>query len=241
MALQSMCMNCNLTTSKWKLAKISYQGEEGYYVGLSAYGRKNETTEKYQLTDYERENFYDDWVFKIVPAEPLPPTPPTLKEYGRVICEDLADSQGSDFDFNDVVFDAYVYSDKSCRIVLQAAGGTMPLTVGGHEVHNEFGGYPVKTMINTHAEKRTHGEYANNVPPKEFTINGINSIVEIPIYVNGGTEVWEITAPIGKAPQKLCVPITFQWCEERVSIKNDYPLFSAWVLDKSVGFGWANK
>ncbi len=228
---------CDLTTSKWKLAKITYQGEEGDYVGLSAYGRKNETPEKYQLTDYDRENFYDDWVFKIVPAEPLPPTPPTLIDQGRIICEDLADSQGSDFDFNDVVFDAYLYSDGSCKIVLQAAGGTMPLTVGGHEVHNEFGGFSTKKMINTHA---TIGDHIDGVRPAEFTITGISSIINIPILVNGGTQVWEISAPIGKAPQKLCVPITFQWCNERVSIKDRYPRFSDWVLNKSIGWSWIN-
>ena len=223
----------------FKLAEIDVPGVgKGWYVGLSVYGKKYDNGDK--ELGIQRLQYAEDWILKIVPGETTPP-PPTLIEYGRVICEDLADSQGSDFDFNDVVFDAYVYSDKSCRIVLQAAGGTMPLSVGGHEVHNEFGGYPVKTMINTHAEKRTYGDYANNVPPKEFTINGINSIVEIPIYVNGGTQVWEISAPIGKAPQKLCVPTTFQWCEERVSIKDDYPLFSAWVLDKSRGMGWATK
>lgn len=120
----------NFRTSEWKLAEIEYQGEKGYYVGLSAYGRKDETAEKYQITDYGRENYYDDWVFKIVPANPTTPSTPEktpakeesktittntyrkIVDIGRVFCEDIATARmkvNEDVDYNDIVFDARVW------------------------------------------------------------------------------------------------------------------------------------
>ena len=116
---------------------------------------------------------------------------------GRIFCEDLGVSTREDLDFNDVVFDVYVwmnykegyidhyikYSDGTkelqsheeystldqatytCRIVLQAAGGTIPVTVAGQDVHSAFreGNAPVShtTMINTYDNNTTaFGDFA---------------------------------------------------------------------------------
>ena len=58
-----------------------------------------------------------------------PVTPVTDKV--RVIAEDLSTLDGkADFDFNDVVFDVELLSSGMVKIYLQAAGGTLPLTVG---------------------------------------------------------------------------------------------------------------
>ena len=131
---------CDAWTTKWKLAKISYGGEEGWYVGLSAYAKKSEgihtlfepgqegydesqTDERAYYTDYDRPEFYDDYVFKIVPANPIPPyhrestsiTTYTYKkiiDLGRVFCEDIATATRGikeDIDYNDIVFDARVW------------------------------------------------------------------------------------------------------------------------------------
>lgn len=58
-----------------------------------------------------------------------PVTPVTDKV--RVIAEDLSTLDGkADFDFNDIVFDVELLSSGMVKITLQAAGGTLPLTVG---------------------------------------------------------------------------------------------------------------
>lgn len=82
---------CDIWTTKWKLARITYGGEEGWYVGISAYGKKSigtytllkegqegydasKTDERADYTDYDRPEYYDDYVFKIVPADANPGT-----------------------------------------------------------------------------------------------------------------------------------------------------------------------
>lgn len=59
-----------------------------------------------------------------------PPVTPVTDKV-RVIAEDLSTLDGkADFDFNDVVFDVELLSSGMVKIYLQAAGGTLPLTVG---------------------------------------------------------------------------------------------------------------
>lgn len=59
-----------------------------------------------------------------------PPVTPVTDKV-RVIAEDLSTLDGkADFDFNDVVFDVELLSSGKVKITLQAAGGTLPLTVG---------------------------------------------------------------------------------------------------------------
>lgn len=86
----------------------------------------------------------------------------TLLKSGRVMCEDLGNVSSNDLDFNDIVFDAYVYkieywnetfttidgkqSGSSSRrntsteyktdIVLLAGGGTLPVTLAGQNMKN---------------------------------------------------------------------------------------------------------
>lgn len=88
----------------------------------------------------------------------------SLVDKGRIFCEDLGQIRASDIDFNDVVFDAYIYHAKPVKkivttyesddmptevtyeddndassfryteVYLLAAGGTLQLNVGGHLV-----------------------------------------------------------------------------------------------------------
>ena len=101
-----------------------------------------------------------------------------LTEEGRVFCEDLGSMDKSDFDYNDVVFDAYIYkklqhtvktyvTDKgevleertveetaeepigyTAQIVLLAAGGTLELSVADVKVKDRFGA-GIGTLVNT--------------------------------------------------------------------------------------------
>ena len=154
------------------------------------------------------DGYYSDWIVTLTEAKGRTSEPdedPHIEEKsilvetqsGRIFCEDLGVSTREDLDFNDVVFDVYVwmnykegyidhyikYSDGTkelqsheeystkdqatytCRIVLQAAGGTIPVTVAGQDVHSAFreGNAPVShtTMINTYDNNTTaFGDFA---------------------------------------------------------------------------------
>lgn len=222
---------CNLTTSKWKLAKITYNGKVGYYVGLSAYGRKTETNEKYQLTDYGREHYYDDWVFKIVPANGV--IPPTSNV--RIIGEDLSATQGTDFDFNDIVLDVNIV-DGNAKCILQAAGGTLPLRINGDdnlEVHKLFGlqqkSNGLYDMVNTN-----NGTLVKD--PVEFPINGITNPANIKLEVFKNNVWVEMTANRGEPAAKIAVNQDFDFCDEREPITTKYPNFHLWV--ENIDYIW---
>jgi hypothetical protein len=211
---------CNLTTSKWKLAKITYNGKVGYYVGLSAYGKKVETTEKHQLTDYGRENYFDDWVFKIVPANGVTPPSDEL----RIIAEDLSANDGTDFDFNDVVLDVNIIgSTAECTLI--AAGGTLPLRINGDdalEVHKLFD-VATNVMVNTGAGATKE--------PVTFTLNNISNAANIKLEVFKNGEWVEMEAKQGVPAAKIAVNQDFDYCSEREPITSKYENFASWVQD----------
>ena len=109
------------------------------------------------------------------------------------------------------------------QIQLLAAGGTLPLTVAGKEVHNAFG-VGVTTMVNTRDGNSTaFGSYVDKEPVyigdtyKNVTFNGqtynlqliqdISLARNVPIVVNySGKQVNELGVEVGKAPRKLFVP-----------------------------------
>ena len=146
----------------------------------------------------------------------------------RIIAEDLSATQGSDFDFNDVVFDVTYTSETTATITLQAAGGTLPLTVAGRNVHDLFNAGETD-MINTGAGVTRD--------PVSFDITGINKAnrgrdIEIKVKKNG--EWVELMANKGVAAAKIAVKPTFEWCEEYLDIQLKYPKFKEWVQDKDV-------
>ena len=185
-----------------------------YYVGLDFSGEGNNPNQQIQ-----RDYIYDDWIVKVTPGKGQ--TPPSIKEQGRIICEDMGTI--GDFDFNDVVFDATIYNDGTTNITLLAAGGTLDISVDGVNLEEVMG-----KMVNTGL---------STVPSYSFTSNNkYNSLIEIPIIVSktdaaGNVTSYELSAEMGKAPQKICVPTTFKWCKEYKSIKVAYPGFSKWSTD----------
>lgn len=152
----------------------------------------------------------------------------------RIIAEDLsAGDHDEDFDFNDVVFDVK-YDAQNAKIKLLAAGGTLPLYIaakGGNvkvEVHEQFG-EGTGVMVNTHA---AGGK--DDVEPVEFELGiGVEDAAEanekiiITVLKNG--EEQELTAEQGKPAAKIAVDTTFNWLEERTSIKEAYSNFQEWV------------
>lgn len=159
------------TTEKWKLAKINVPGVgEGWYVGLSAYAKKTIGTyetlpgsgvyeDRADYTDYDRENFYDDWVFKIVPADGPAPQPKTIPQVyevteettsayyevwqgkrvtdiGRVMAEDLGSSDKNDMDYNDVVFEARIVTPYTEIRQMASEGATEYNLVSNVDINN---------------------------------------------------------------------------------------------------------
>ena len=90
-----------------------YKGE--YYLGMG-YNNANKKQ-------------YDAWIIKIVPATAINPN----ETRGRIFCEDLGNT--GDIDFNDIVFDATIKSNGNIEVKVLAAGGTLPVWIGGEKVN----------------------------------------------------------------------------------------------------------
>lgn len=213
-------------TQNYLMAEIDVPGVgKGWYVGLDYQTKKSG-----EEIDLKPDGKYDDRVMKIVPAVKNP-----LKCDIRIIAEDLSASEGSDFDFNDVVFDVkYGYPEwNKITIILQAAGGKLPLCIGqiddAHEVHNLFG-VDVNTMVNTE-------DWTAHKNPVTFVIDGQYgswNIKDLPIYVKKGNDWCELKAEQGKAASKIGVPTTFKWVKELKDIEPIYTKFKEYVSNPSI-------
>ena len=180
-----------------------------------------------------------------------------LKQSGRVFCEDLGNVGSSDIDYNDVVFDAWIYVKRTnndpdtdvfhCAFIqLLAAGGTMSVQVAGEDVHPLFG-VQNDVMVNTFREDQSniggakHAEYGVNgytTFPDKIVITNANIVTgsdgkmnfrNIPITVKTNNTAQELTDEDSKAPLKFMAPIGTKWAAERVRFGNAYERFSAWV------------
>ena len=168
-----------------------------YYIGL---GYNNTNT-----TDY------DSWIIKIVPATAINPN----ETRGRIFCEDLGNT--GDIDFNDIVFDATIKSNGNIEVKVLAAGGTLPVWIGGVKVD-------LGEMTNTGVN--------NDKPVQEFTIpasKGYKTLKQIPVEVQNGDLKYELTAEYGEAPGKICTYINVPWADEYVKISKAYVEFKTWV------------
>ncbi len=162
------------------------------------------------------------WIIRIGEAEAITNN---TKYRGRVMCEDMG---SMDFDFNDVVFDAEIDKNNNIDITVVAAGGTLPIYIGGSP---ENGGVKVTMgeMVNT-------GEN-NGVTPQTIHFDAVNgspkfaSIHAIPVWVDPGGEAipYELTAESGKSPQKICTYLLTSYPDEYIRIDKAYNNFTEWV------------
>lgn len=222
-----------------------------WYVGFDFVATGGYTDEGGNLQQgnmrIERDWQFNDWIVRISPAQKIGTRNYTL----RVLGEDLTFSstatgvdKDADFDFNDVVFDvAFVNSgtdaEKGTWIRLMAAGGTLPLYIGEvtdeNEVHKRFGDYPVTTMINTNWPSG-----ANNVPSVEWRYSDqIVNAKNIPVTVMKNGSPLVLKAERGEPASKIAVnDVHFRWCDERVSMKQHFPLFLDWCTANSFTSTW---
>ncbi len=163
--------------------------------------------------------------------DPDPDPDPDFTPVIRVMAEDLCASEGSDFDFNDVVFDV-MWIDGGARIRVVAAGGTLPLKVGGEEVHGKFG-VSTSTMVNTINGQKSAYPYVI------FDISGSfnNDANNIPVQVYKNDEWQTLTAVKGKVASKIGVDPAVDWADEWQDIDEKWNgQFSEWVQGKRATF-----
>lgn len=199
----------------------------------------NSTACKWVKVQGGHDGYYSDWIVTLTKAEDVPTTKtPNL----RVIVEDLTATQATDFDFNDVVFDVYYGEAGQAFLMVQAAGGTLPLTVAGVEVHHLLG-YGTDVMINTNARTGV-----NDVPAKKIPLSfavktpeEVRDKIEIIVtkrVLNPQTGEYEtkdipITAAQGEPAAKIAVVTSFQWVNERTPMQSVYSGFRNYVQDPS--------
>lgn len=166
----------------------------------------------------------------------------------RIIAEDLSATGASDFDFNDVVLD--VTFGSPAKVVLVAAGGTLPLRINGNnalEVHKLFGVLEADAdleaiteklvMVNTGAgASKATVDITSQVNVSISTPAEADSKLKLEVFKNG--EWQEMKAPMGEPACKLAVDPTFKILTERKSIKNEYPLFVEWATATNFTSKW---
>lgn len=159
-------------------------------------------------------------------------TPPTTV-YPRVIAEDLSAAEAGDFDFNDVIFDVIGYNSSTGKTTLRliACGGTLPLTVGGVDVHALYG--DTEPGANGKLKMWNTGHYSHD--PVDFEVDGDFSTPEklinlkIMVKKEGVSEPMELTATRGKAACKILVDSDFPYIAERQSIASVTVNFTTYV------------
>ena len=177
----------------------------------------------------------------------------------RVIAEDLSATEGSDFDFNDVVFDVEPNAEgTAAKIVVRAAGGIYRLTVAGQEVHEAFAAaYPdagygkgengLYPMINTQSWdpdiKATLIESLDGDFGSDEKIRNIIKGIEIKVYKPEYEEEGAVLdADTGKPACKILVDQTFEVVQERKGIANKEKNFHLYVTGtwdtQTKGFWW---
>lgn len=224
--------NSNLPTDAEILAQVGNSSYKKIKAGsVSVAGYKN--GDKHFAGD----NVYTDWIVRISPAR-YKSTPADL----RVLAEDLsAGEDASDFDFNDVVFDVYFSPNVGeAYVMVLAAGGTLPLTVHGTEVHGLFN-QPINMMINTHAEDRglsgISGLAAQRIDLTGIIVNSKSDANQkIKIYVtknvNGVPTQIELVnsnaaaCKIGVDPEQYPT-----WANERQNVNEAIHGFNKWVTE----------
>lgn len=147
---------------------------------------------------------------------------------GRVFVEDLYNATRADIDYNDAVFDAIIWKDQDViidrtaqdtlqvdpdgvtkyrlEIALLAAGGTIPLTIGGSkfgDVHERFG-VGLTTIVNTVGE--ASNVFGSSVTGHDYVYKNI----DITDVIND----WKGSNPI----TLNIIPIDVLWTTDNVTV-----------------------
>ncbi|MBR1448786.1 MAG: hypothetical protein IJ588_08610 [Prevotella sp.] len=206
-----------------------------YYVGFDFYAHGTDIYPANKNMDVERDWVFTDWIVRISPAEFLGSQRVFVEDI--ITSTDLSNVSSSDWDFNDAVFDAYIKYNESWKdgnyavITLRAAGGTLPLTIAGREVHELFG-VSQETMVNTGAAGGAEVAPVQFRLTKDEIVSANANDIKVVVTDAKGQKI-ELTAKVGQATQKVAAPVEnhVKWLKERNHIKNGYPTFEEYVGD----------
>ena len=187
------------------------------------------------------DGYYSDWIVTLTEAKKY--DVPSITYQGRIMAEDLSaqyDPTGktSDWDFNDVVFD-WAIKDGKAYIKLLAAGGTLPIRIGGTRNDNSSepaGSVEIHNNVNGLGGYMKNCGVGNEVPAKELVLDDheYTNAKNILITVYKGGSWVEIQAEQGQPAAKFNCKVGTKWCDEYVNINRVYPDFTTWVADPSV-------
>lgn len=227
----------NTSSSNYYYDYIVLEIDGAYYVGFDIVGYHPVGQDANVNMDVERDWVFNDWIVKISPALF------NMDGAYRIIAEDLGANE-SDFDYNDVVFDVKLVNEYTEEFgyqgklvgyfVLRAAGGTLPLTVAGKEVHELFG-VATDVMVNTNNGTVTKDpvQFRVVLGDADHSTPGGTIAKNIPVIVQNGNNVITLETETGNAPEKIAVETRYVWCNEREPIYTRYTLFPRWVKDKT--------
>ena len=152
-------------------------------------------------------------------------------EEARILVNDFNVNKNSDFDFNDLVFDAK-FTSSGARLTVWAVGTTSPIKVGGREAHELFG-VSTSTLINT--KDMAHNAITFDI---EGDYAGDFNNIEVEMQDENGD--WHLLqSRRGDATTKLAVPTSVKWCMENENISKVYPDFSNYVFGYECNW-WEN-
>ena len=179
----------------------------------------------------------------------------------RVIAEDLnakeskTFDEGSDFDFNDVVFDVYWThipgnDDKSTqevKIKLMACGAEYSIYIGSDddniEIHKEFSKVNDRGITGRTYTINTKGARDYNCPeitlrPDSWSGTTIKQVAKsILVRVSKSGTLYELSADKGRAASKIAVGTDYEWCDEYQDINAKY-YFQKYVGDPEAANKW---
>ena len=180
-------MGINNTEKVLDLTKIQPK------IDANCMPREGESFMKW-YSDFEdrgRDGIYSDWIVTLTKAKEQGDTSSddedeiVLLQSGRVFCEDLGSVGATDIDYNDVVFDAWLYvkrtnndpnTDVFYKAFIQplAAGGTISAQIAGVDVHKTLFGVENDVMVNTYKEGASNLNSA--AKHCEYGANGYNTM-----------------------------------------------------------------
>jgi hypothetical protein len=173
------------------------------------------------------------------------------------MAEDLSVSESSDWDFNDVVIDYKINADGTASILLQAAGGTLPLTIGGSlsgdevvldesgnpkdavEVHRDLFKVSTSTMVNT-GVGQTKPAVPYTLRDKAYS-SPADIVLCVQKSVNGEKKWVVIPARKGDPAGKFVAEKDTPWCDEYANIKFAWGNFTNYVQTGSGKFNGESK
>ena len=180
----------------------------------------------------------------------------------RVIAEDLnakeskTFDEGSDFDFNDVVFDVHWThipgnDDKSTqevKVKLLACGAEYSIYIGSDddniEIHDKFAkandgrGITGRTYTINTKGARDYNCPEITLLPDSWSGTTIKQVAKsILVRVSKSGNLYELSADKGRAASKIAVGTDFVWCDEHIDIDDKY-YFKDYVGDPEAASKW---